>query len=274
MILQNLHMHSLWDDGQNSTDEMVRAAIAAGLISVGFSGHSPVPFPAEWTIAKEDLPAYRAEVRRLQETYTGRIDIFCGLEWDLLSETDFADCDYVIGSIHHIPLESETINVDNSPEETKRYLSACFGGDADAAAKAFFAQYGALAEIAEIDIIGHFDLITKFDERHHFFDAESPVYTSAALEAMEALVKKDKIFEINTGAISRGYRTTPYPSRELLTMLKKMGGRITISSDAHTADGVACSFGPAEELALSCGFKEIWNLDGKKFVPAGIGERK
>lgn len=272
MILQNLHTHSLWDDGRNTTDEMVRAAIAANLTAVGFSGHSPVPFAAEWTIAKDDLPAYRAEVRRLKEAYAGRIDVYCGMEWDLLSGPDFGAYDYVIGSIHHIPLKSETINVDNSPEETKRYLSACFGGSADAAAKAFFAQYGALAEIAEIDIVGHFDLITKFDERNHFFDAASPAYRNAALEAMEALVKKDKIFEINTGAISRGYRTTPYPSRELLEALKKMGGRITVTSDAHAADGVAYAFGAAEKLALACGFQEVWDFDGKEFVPVGIGE--
>ncbi len=87
-------------------------------------------------------------------------------------------------------------------------------------------------------------------------------------------MKANKIFEINTGAISRGFRTTPYPSRELLETIAKMGGRITITSDAHSTSGIVCSFDLAEQLALDCGFREIWVFDGKTFAPAGIGEAK
>ena len=73
---------------------------------------------------------------------------------------------------------------------------------------------GELEKVAlepETDIVGHFDLLTKFNERRCFFDEESPAYRRAALRAMEALVAAGKIFEVNTGAISRGYRSTPYP---------------------------------------------------------------
>ncbi len=274
MITQNLHTHSLWDDGQNTTDEMVRAAIAAGLTSVGFSGHSPLPFENDWVIPAGQLAGYRADVARLREAYAGKIEVFWGLEWDMLSETPLEGYDYVIGSIHYIPTGGPAVNVDNSPEETGRYLRKCFGGDADAAAKAYFKQYCALAGEEKVDIVGHFDLITKFDEQRHFFHPDSPAYKAAALEALEALAKADKIFEINTGAISRGFRTTPYPSRELLQALRRLGGRITIGSDAHSAAGIVCAFDAAERLALDCGFREIWRFDGKAFVPAGIGGLK
>mgnify|MGYP001183478611 CR=1 FL=1 len=274
MITQNLHTHSVRDDGRNKLEDMVRAAISAGLTSVGFSGHSPLPFPNDWTIPAEYLADYRAEVQRLKKAYAGQIDVYCGLEWDLLSEMPSAEYDYIIGSIHHIPIAGSVINVDHSPEATWRYLGEQFGGNADAAAKMYFAQYAVLAAIEKVDIIGHFDLITKFDEQYHFFLTDSPVYRSAAMEALETLVKADKIFEINTGAISRGCRTTPYPSRELIEAVHMLGGRITISSDAHSADAIVCAFDQAERLALDCGFREIWEFDGKTFVPAGIGEAK
>ena len=37
--LQNLHTHTVFGDGQNTAEEMVRAAIAAGCGSLGFSEH-------------------------------------------------------------------------------------------------------------------------------------------------------------------------------------------------------------------------------------------
>lgn len=274
MITQNLHTHSVWDDGRDTLEDMVRAALFAGLTSVGFSGHSPLSFQNDWTIAPERLADYRAEVRRLKAAYAGRIDVYCGLEWDLLSEMPSPEYDYIIGSVHHIPVEGYVINVDHSPEATWTYLGECFGGNADAAAKMYFAQYAVLAAIGDVDIIGHFDLITKFDEQYHFFRTDSAQYRAAALEALEALVKADKIFEINTGAISRGFRTTPYPSDTLLKAIRRLGGRITITSDAHSTTGIVCSFDSAEQLALACGFREVWQFNGDSFVPVGLGETK
>lgn len=38
---------------------------------------------------------------------------------------------------------------------------------------------------------------------------------------------------MNTGAIARGYRTTPYPAPFILKELKNLGCGIIISSDCH-----------------------------------------
>ena len=43
MLLQNLHTHTVFGDGKNTAEEMVRAAIAAGCGSLGFSEHSRMP---------------------------------------------------------------------------------------------------------------------------------------------------------------------------------------------------------------------------------------
>jgi len=177
----------------------------------------------------------------------------------------------VIGSIHYIDAPNGRCNVDNSPEMTAQYLEELFCGDADAAAEAYFAQYGALAKAEEVDIVGHFDLITKFDDTHRFYHAGAPRFRDAALAAMDELVKADKIFEINTGAIARGYRTTPYPSRELLCELKRRGARVTISSDAHSSGKVAFGLNEAAALAKDCGYTEVWQFDGRTFLPIPIG---
>lgn len=271
MILQNLHTHSTFDDGQSSLEEMALAAEKAGLTSLGFSVHTPMPFESCWTIAPQRMPDYLAEVRRLRTAFAGRVAIYSGAEWDSLSRVPLREFDYVIGSMHFIRSGDKGSCVDNTPEMTSRYLAELFGGDADLAAESYFAGYETLAKSDEVDIIGHFDLITKFDEKYRFFHAESPRFRDAALAAMDELVKAEKIFEINTGAISRGYRSAPYPSRELLCELKRRSARITVSSDAHSAKHVDFGLNEAAALAESCGFTEVWQFDGRAFLPFPIG---
>ncbi|MDD4312411.1 MAG: histidinol-phosphatase [Eubacteriales bacterium] len=269
MIQQNLHTHSTFDDGQNTMEEMVLAAVSAGLTSLGFSVHTPMPYPTCWTIPTGQMPDYIAEARRLKDAYRDQIEVYCGAEWDLYSAQRALGFDYVIGSIHHIPANDILYGVDSSAEETEQYLKA-FGGSADAAAEAYFRQYEALANIEEVDIIGHLDLLTKFDEQRAFFNPDSRRFHEAAVDAMELLITKHKIFEINTGAISRGYRTTPYPSSSLLREIVSRGGRITITADAHSARDVNFRFEEATEIARSCGATEIWQFDGKDFVPVPL----
>ncbi len=268
MIQQNLHTHSTFDDGQNTMEEMVLAAISAGLTSLGFSVHTPMPFEACWTIPAGRMPDYITEERRLKEAYRDQIDVYCGAEWDLYSAERALGFEYVIGSIHHIPLKNTLFGVDSSIEETRDYLAAF--GSADAAAEAYFRQYEALASIEEVNIVGHIDLLTKFDEQRAFFNPDSPRFFEAAIAGIETLIAADKIFEINTGAISRGYRTTPYPSRTLLKEISLRSGKITISADAHCARDVNFQFEEAAALARSCGVSEIWQFDGKDFAPVPL----
>ena len=99
-----------------------------------------------------------------------------------------------------------------------------------------------MIEHTHADLIGHFDLITKFNEGNKLFDEECPRYLDAAFAALDELLKTGRPFEINTGAISRGYRTSPYPSAEIQAYIKEHGGRFVLSSDAHSADALAYGF--------------------------------
>lgn len=286
MITQNLHMHSTWDDGKCSVEEMILASKAAGLSSVGISVHAPMIFGTDWACPREKLGAYQQEVREMKEKYKEAIDVYLGVEWDVFSDIDLEPYDYVIGSAHCIPVpmrlpencpaelaamfHTDYPSVDESAEATERMLKGCFDGDADTAAEAYFAQLERVADEPHAQIVGHFDLLTKFDETHRFFNENSPRYEAAARRAMEKLVKAGKIFEVNTGAISRGYRTTPYPSVKWLKLLHEMSGRVTVSADAHHTSGVTCAFDLAEKMINEAGFNEIWVLEGKEFIPMKI----
>lgn len=263
-------MHSTWDDGRSTVEEMILASRAAGLTSVGVSVHCPMPFPNDWECPAARLPDYRAEVRALAAKYAASLRVYLGIEWDVCAGTlDLSPYDYVIGSVHELPVCGHA-SVDADPETTARMLAEGFGGDADAAAEMYFAEMDKVAARPEVSIVGHFDLITKFDEQLGFFDENSPRYRRAAERAMEKLVRAGKIFEVNTGAISRGYRTTPYPSARWLSLLHEMGGRVTVSADAHHVSGVTCAFDLAERRIRDAGFAQVWALEGKEFVPVDI----
>ena len=83
-------------------------------------------------------------------------------------------------------------------------------------------------------------LPTKFDEEGAVFAGAR--YESAAMRALESLCGKGLLFEINTGAISRGYRTDAYPARPIREYLRAHGARMILSSDAHRKENIAFGF--------------------------------
>lgn len=260
MVKQNLHCHTTFDDGANTPEEMVQAAIKYGLSSLGITLHAPIEGEF-WTPPKEKEPEFIEEMHRLKEKYKGTIDIYCGLEYDLYGPKYFEPYEYIVASGHVI----DGLYVDNTLERHHLLRDHC-GGELGTIER-YFSNVSAIAEIPEADIVGHFDLLTKYNEMENLYDINAKAYKDAAYAAMEKLVKADKIFEMNTGAISRGYRKTPYMGADMLQHLKSIGGKLTIQSDGHFSDAVACAFDLCEDIAKSCGFEEIWYFDGEKFYP-------
>ena len=266
--LQNLHTHTTFCDGKSTAEEMVAAGLAAGLTAIGFTGHSFVENDST-TMDAAATAAYRAEVLRLRKAYAGRIDIFLGLEQDSLSAPPEEVYDYKIGSVHFVRKDGQPLCVDDTEEELRRGVEELYGGDDLALVEDYYASVARMAE-AECQIVGHFDLITKFNEGDRLFPTDHFRYRAAAMEALRVLCRRDVIFEINTGAMARGYRSAPYPSAELLREIRALGGRISITSDCHQAAALLCGFAEARELAKECGFRELMQFDGQKFFPQGI----
>ncbi len=267
IVRQSLHNHTTFDDGKNTPAEMAASALELGLSGLGITAHSPMENEF-WTVKPERMAEYCAQLRRLRDEYAGRLDLWCGLEYDLTSDPKWLEgFDYVIASVHALETERGLWALDDNRERARRMIVIAFDGDQDAAAEAYFRKVKEIAQIDKADIVGHFDLITKFDEPEPLYDARSSRYRAAALDAMEALVKAGKIFEVNTGAMSRGCRTAPYPAPRLLEALHEMGGRITITADAHSRENLAFAFDQAAEAARAAGFTEIWEFDGAKFEP-------
>lgn len=240
--MTDLHVHTTFSDGKSTPEEVVLAAIAMGMTTLGFSDHSYTAFDERYCVQKKDIQNYRESIAALKEKYRGQIEILCGIEQDLYSGEPTAGYDYVIGSVHYIRHSGGYIPVDESPAILLDAARRHFDGDFYALAEAY---YGAVAQIAEKlhpNIIGHFDLISKFNEGGALFNEADPRYVSAWQSAADRLLAAGIPFEINTGAISRGYRTTPYPSAPIRDYLCARGARFLLSSDSHRADTLCFGF--------------------------------
>lgn len=249
MISKDLHMHTAYCDGADTPEDMILAAIDKGLSTVGISGHSYTFFDTSYCMQKEDIPRYIAELRYLRTKYFDKIHVLCGVEQDYYSDYPTDDFDYVIGSVHYLKVDDDVyIPVDEGMVILKEAAEKYFGGDIYALCEQYYETVADIADKTDCDIIGHFDLITKFVEKMPLFDVNHPRYVAAWQYAVDELLLFDIPFEINTGAMSRGYKTQPYPSAEMIAYIRKNGGRFVLSSDAHSAENVAYKFEEYEAL--------------------------
>lgn len=251
----SVHTHSTLCDGKSSPEAMAAAAYAAGVRYFGVSCHSHTPIPQdEGFVLPADMADYRAAVLRLREAYAGRMEVLLGLEWDSRSDITPEGFDYWIGSAHYQKgANGKFYAADWGEEQFLACRDELFGGDALAVAEGYFAEVIRVAE-KRPTILGHIDLITKLNAGNKFFDEDAPRYRRAALEALHAADPASTLLEINTGAMSRGYRDTPYPALFLLKEWRRLGGRVILTSDSHSADTVVYGYAQAAALAKAAGF--------------------
>ena len=248
MILTDLHMHTTYCDGRNTPEEMVLAAIGMGMKCIGFSEHSHVAFDSGGGMAEEDIQEYCSDVASLREKYRGIIDIRCGIEKDFYSLQDTSSFDYVIGSVHYVKKDGIYISIDETSELLEKGVKEHYAGDIYSLAEDYYDNVAHVVEQTGADIIGHFDLITKYIESGAELDTDDPRYTSAWQYAADRLVKCGKPFEINTGAIARGWRSAPYPDIRIIEYIREHGGSFVLSSDSHSTDTIAFGFDRYEYL--------------------------
>lgn len=251
-MICNYHTHSSFCDGKNSPEELVKEAVKRGFSALGFSSHSYFECDKDFALKPQDVSKYIEEISRLKAKYKEKIEILCGIEQDYFSFEPTDRYDYVIGSVHYVLKDGVFISVDDTAEKLKNGIDKFYGGDFDKLACDYFATCEGIVDKTNADIIGHLDLVSKFSEKLNL--KQSECYLSAAEKAVKKLVGYGKPFEINTGAVARGLKTVPYPSVEILEMIKSAGGKIILSSDCHDKNYLDFGFDTAVNLAKTVGF--------------------
>lgn len=261
----NYHTHTVWCDGRDAPETMVKAAIEKGFDVIGFSSHSSYPDDSACTVPAVRLPEYFAEVRTLAKKYAGQVKVLCGLEADYIpGDTDpdrkrYAEFspDYLIGSVHYVVApDGGRVPVDHTPELLVEGIAAHFGGDVCAYIRAYFRQERDMVRTFDFDVVGHPDLVRKFNAKNPYFDESAQWYLDELAETADAIALSGKLVEVNTGAISRGWLDDAYPSSGFRAMLRERGVSFILSSDSHASETIDCAFdrfGKAESY-VACPF--------------------
>lgn len=269
MRFSNMHQHSTFSDGKSSMEDVVRAAIRKNFVSLGFSDHSYTPCDTSYCMMPDRYASYFAEIKRLREKYAGELEILTGLELDYFSEADRSRYDYWIASVHYMLFDGRRYAIDHTRMDQTSCIQMECGGNVLDFCKRYYDLVVKNVERSHADIIGHFDVISKFGVIYE----EDPAYQKIAIEALDQAMKTTPIVEMNTGAISRGVKTVPYPHHFLLERVLHNGGEIILSADSHHADTIDCHFTQCCDTLKSVGFDHIVQLraDGFHRIPLTEG---
>ena len=266
-MIANFHTHTTFCDGKNTAEEVVLSAIEKGFSAIGFSGHGYTNYDLSYCI-KDDRD-YIAEINRLKEKYKKDIQVYLGIEEDAFCPLERSKFDYIIGSSHYVIVDGKYYAVDSGYEGFKKCLDL-FNYDVLAMAESYYSRFCEYIQRRKPDIIGHFDLITKYDELDTSLFLENPEYHKIAEKYIAEAAKSGCIFEVNTGAISRGMRTSPYPYENLLYILKKMDAKLILSADSHQKDTLDFKFEETKKHLKEIGFTHLLTLYNGEFVKYGI----
>jgi histidinol-phosphatase (PHP family) len=240
---------------------MVLSALQKGFQTLGFSAHGYTVSDSSYCL--KDVEGYIKEINRLKGKYKNDIEIYLGIEEEIFHPVQREDYDYIISSSHYTFKNGKYYSLDGSIDHFKEALKA-WDNNAMALAENYFDVLCNYIIKRKPDIIGHFDLITKFDEKCDPVFLGNPEYEKLAEQAIKKALTADCIFEVNTGLMARGYRYSPCPHERLLSIIAKNGGRVALSSDAHNKDKICSHFNETRLLLRDIGFDCVYALyDGE-----------
>jgi histidinol-phosphatase (PHP family) len=196
----------------------------------------------------DQLPEYVEAVASLKREFPD-IAIKTGIEADylprleketerLLSAYDF---DYVIGSVHFI---------DGWGFDDSRYIEGYKHKDLYELYARYFALVAGAAKTGLFDVIGHIDLIKKYNFK--------PGRDIAPLveNAVSAIKDAGAAVEINTAGLRKPVGEI-YPSDGVLALCSAAGVPITFGSDAHNPVEVGMDFEAARLAAKRAGYDRL-----------------
>lgn len=253
------HTHTpLCHHAEGAPESYVDAALAAGISEFGMSDHAPAhpePFD-DWRMAEADLPAYFSLIERARTHAAGRIPVRAAMECDWLPgcENWIAELssrypwDYLIGSVHYLG----GWDFDNP-----KWLGKWAEIDVADVWTRYWKSYAAMATSGLFDILGHPDLVKKFNgiptgDLDRFYEP-----------AIDAIAASGCVIELNTAGWHKPCAEA-YPAPRFLELACSAGIPLVISSDAHAPQEVGRDFPTARAWALAAGYTETVLFENRR----------
>ena len=264
MELVTTHTHTYYTGhGQGSVEELVAAAVAAGVTTIAVTEHFPLS--KEWdptnyvSMSTENVPRYLADIDEARARHP-EIEIIAGTEFDWLGEdedraltdADFAPFALVLGSVHF---------VDRWPFDDPAVADRWQTMGPDAIWRRYFEVWcQAVTSDGPFQVMAHPDLAKKF-AYYPSFDLQ-PVYDDAA----EACASAGRMIEVNTSGAYYACKEM-FPAPAFLRAFCRAGVPCTVGTDAHVPENVARGITDAYRLMYEAGYRVVT-------VPTATGDRR
>lgn len=274
MQWSNYHTHTYFCDGKAIPEDYIKSAIKNNVTSLGFSGHAPLPFKTEWNMRMDKVDEYISQLNDLKEKYKNELEIFIGFEVDYVNGTNVLESvkkfnpDYFIGSVHLLGFfnNDKVFEVDHNPQKFIAGLKEIYKDNIKKLVTFYYEQLMTMIISYKPDIIGHLDLVKKFNAGNRYFSEDEKWYISLIKKVIEIISTSGCIVEVNTRGYYKGYIKSFYPGSFILKECYKFGIPVTINSDAHLPDEMIKGFNEALELIRNIGYKSIMVLTKKGWI--------
>jgi histidinol-phosphatase (PHP family) len=248
---------------------VVQAAIERGFTTYGLSEHVPrfelahlYPEEAGLTPAflAEQFTRYAQTAAGLRDRHAGELEILIGFETEALPTTDWAQrmreirasgpFDYIVGSVHS--MGDTWIDMNAATSE----LAARAAGGWEALRCQYFDQLAALVTALEPEVVGHVDLIRRFETPDFRFSAAALAHAERVLEAALAV---GAALDVNAAPARRGFGPV-YPGPQVLRRACEMGVPVTLGDDSHGPDDVGLGLDACLAAIAAAGYTEVHYL--------------
>lgn len=279
------HSGEFCGHAKGQLEGVVQAAIERGFSTYGLSEHAPRfrrehLYPEEQHLLPADLLAtfrrYVASAIELRERVGERLELLIGFETEALPVEDWPDrmrelrrsapFDYIVGSVHSVG----DIWVDLNAETTERAARLC--GGFEPLRCAYFDRLAELVQTLKPEVVGHVDLIRRFEPPEFRFNALELKHAEGVLVAARAA---GAALEVNAAPFRRGFGPV-YPGPQVLARAREMGVCVTLGDDSHGPEGVGVGLEACVAAIAAAGYREIHYLTRRggevALVPAPLEE--
>ncbi|MBO4391999.1 MAG: histidinol-phosphatase HisJ family protein [Clostridia bacterium] len=256
MFKSDCHIHTDFSpDGKQTPQEMINAAVAAGLTEITVTEHCEcndnAALPAGATPWPDlDVKSYTETFEKLRENSPIKINI--GIEIGQATQgkeyaakmTAAYNWDFILGSLHNVRNELDFCYINYKERDFKKLFSEYFD------------------QLYETVLLGGFSSLSHlyYPVRYIYragMSVDMSVFDEQIYAVLELCAKKDIGLEINTSTLNDKYADF-VPGLKYASVFKKLGGKIvTVGSDAHRADRVGLGINAAYEMIKQAGFTEV-----------------
>ena len=256
------HLHTEFsDDSDYLMEDVVKDAIEKGIEEICFTDHVDYGIKLDWddpdfiegkSVPNVNYPAYFQKIEYLTKKYYNKIRIKKGLEFGIQTHTidkfkklfDRYTFDFIILSIHQIEdKEFWTGDFQKNKTEDQYYQ------------RYYQELYEVVKNYHDYSVIGHFDLIKRYDNKDGYSGFENNKEIITAI--LKFIIEDGKGIELNTSSIRYGLNDL-MPSRKILKLYHDLGGRIiTIGSDSHESAHLGAYIEEMKDELRKIGFKEF-----------------